>query len=117
MTMMRRRARVRMVQATTLVAIAGGVMMLGSSAAEPVVRTVSVGVGPSAIALDDRTGLVFVANYNDSTVSVLDADGRLLHTAPAGGTPLAAAVDARDGCVVVVSSTLGALASPGRVRV
>jgi len=31
-----------------------------------------VGHGPSALAVDKRTGRVFVANYGDNTVNVLD---------------------------------------------
>ena len=38
-----------------------------------IVRTVTVGRGPYAVAVDERTNRVFVANYDGNTVSVLDA--------------------------------------------
>jgi YVTN family beta-propeller protein len=50
-----------------------------------VVRTVIVGVFPSYIALDARTGHAFVANSLDASVSVLDdTDGAVLRTVPVG---------------------------------
>jgi len=38
-----------------------------------ILRTVTVGLGPYAVAVDERTSRVFVANYDGNTVSVLDA--------------------------------------------
>src|SRR5205823_1761384 len=58
-----------------------------------VLRTVAVGVGPSAIAVDERRGRVFVANTSSNSVSVLDArGGALLRTVVVGAGPSAAAV-------------------------
>ena len=71
-----------------------------------VLHTVAVGVGPRAIAVDERRGRVFVANTRSNSVSVLDAgSGALLRTVVVGAGPSAAAVDERIGKVFV--STLG----------
>jgi YVTN family beta-propeller protein len=67
------------------------------------IRTVGVGRGAVALALDERADRVFVANVDDATVSVLDASsGRVLRTVGlAGSTPLALAVDAHTRRVFV----------------
>jgi YVTN family beta-propeller protein len=61
-----------------------------------VLRTVSVGIGANAIAVDERSGYVCVANSGDGTLSVLDArTGTIVHTVAVGLHPCALAVDAR----------------------
>ena len=62
-----------------------------------------------ALAVDERAGRVFVAEDNGSAahVSVLDARGRLVrHAGPVGVFPMAVAVDARAGHVVIVGGPL-----------
>jgi DNA-binding beta-propeller fold protein YncE len=62
-----------------------------------------------ALAVDERAGRVFVAEDNGSAahVSVLDAHGRGVHHAgPVGVFPMAVAVDARAGHVVIVGGPL-----------
>src|SRR5437763_6332424 len=60
----------------------------------PLLRTVSVGVGPSALAVDPRSHQLFVVNALDASVSVLDArSGDLRHTVGGGMMPDAVAVD------------------------
>ena len=41
--------------------------------ASPIVRTVPLGIFPNSVAVDESTNRVFVANYKNGTVSVLDA--------------------------------------------
>src|SRR5438552_473478 len=93
------RARViRRVGLTLLALIAGEAALEHGVVPPPLVRTVPVGQGPTALALDQRTHRVFVANSDDNTVSVLDADrGTLLRTVAVGRYPDAVAVDARTG--------------------
>jgi DNA-binding beta-propeller fold protein YncE len=57
--------------------------------------TVSLGSGATALAVDERTGRVFVTSFSRDTVSVLDAgSGHLLSTVDLGGAPEALAVNA-----------------------
>lgn len=50
------------------------------------VRTVTIGSNPTDVAVDERTGRVFITDIVDGTVSVLDAQsGALLRTVVVGG--------------------------------
>lgn len=69
-------------------------------------RTVTVGASPSALALDARTGHLFVVNAGHvnqrGSVSMLDVStGRLLRTVTVGSAPTALTVDAWHGHVFV----------------
>jgi len=70
-------------------------------------RTVTVGSRihpPTAAAVDERTGRVFVAMGTANSVGVLDArSGAVLRSIPVGPSPMALAVDARLGHVFVVN--------------
>jgi YVTN family beta-propeller protein len=69
-----------------------------------VLRTVGVGLSPSVVAVDERTGRVFVANDGERSVSVLDASsGTVLRTVRVGFGPIAMATDERDGRVLVAN--------------
>jgi len=69
------------------------------------IRRVSVGRGPRAAAVDERTGRVFVVNRDDGTVSVLDAaTGAVLRTTGVDPSPRAVAVDERTRRVYVACS-------------
>lgn len=69
-----------------------------------VIRTVPVRRAPQAIAVDEQTARVFVANSGGGTVSVLDArTGALVRTVPVGFGDDALAVDTRMGRVLVTS--------------
>lgn len=73
-------------------------------------RTVTVGMGPSTLAVDTRCGRVFVANRGEGTLSLLDAaSGALLRTVAVGRFPTALAVDERRGLVYVVNAGEGTL--------
>lgn len=80
-------------------------------------RTVTVGAFPTALAVDARTGHLFVVNNGHvnqpGSVSILDvATGRLLRTVTVGSDPTALTVDARHGHVFVTnlgSATTGML--------
>lgn len=89
-----------------------------------VLHTVSVGILPIAVAVDERRGRVFVANNGSNSVSVLDAyTGRVLRTVGVGRNPGAIAVDTHTGRVFVVNSNSpylsleGAAAANGSVSV
>jgi YVTN family beta-propeller protein len=73
-----------------------------------VLRTVTVGYGPGALALDARRGRAFVANRYDGTVSVVDvATGAVLRTVTVAPQPAAAAVNAPMGQVFIASDNAG----------
>jgi YVTN family beta-propeller protein len=67
--------------------------------------TIPVGTIPSAVAVNEKTGQVYVTNYDDGTVSVIDGrEGRVVATVAVGQHPSAVAVDvARD--LVIVANT------------
>lgn len=70
------------------------------------VRTVTVGTGPFALAVDEPATRVFVTNLNSASVSVLDArTGTLLRTVAVGQFPMALAVDIQTGRVFVANRT------------
>ena len=70
-----------------------------------VLYTVSVGIGASAIAVDERSSYAFVANGGDGATSVLDArTGTVVHTVAVGLHPSAIAVDARSGHIFVANA-------------
>jgi YVTN family beta-propeller protein len=70
-----------------------------------VVHTVPVGLHPCALAVDERSGHVLVANDVDRSVSMVDAaSGRVVRTVPLALPPRAIAVDPRRGRVVVLTS-------------
>ncbi len=79
-------------------------------------------VGRQGIAIDERTGRVFVVNAGYASqgrgnVAVLDArSGRLLRTTPVGLYPVAAVTDERAGRVFVLNGGLN-LDVPGTVSV
>lgn len=80
--------------------------------AKPIVRTISVGVNLSAIAVDGTTGRVFVVDRGlgpgSGRVSVLDANaGTILRTVVVGPAPTAVAVDEGTGRAFVVNSGAG----------
>jgi DNA-binding beta-propeller fold protein YncE len=73
-------------------------------------RTVSGGVAPVAVAFDQRINRAFVVNNgttrSNGSVNVLDAtSGAVLRTVTLGAYPKAVAVDARSGHVFVTSIT------------
>lgn len=97
-----------------------------------VVHTTTVRTLPTAVAVDQQDGRVFVVSRGPSdragnplgkgTVSVLDAhNGAVLHTVTVGRWPLAVAVDARRHRVFVVNANIQggahAVETPGSVSV
>lgn len=72
----------------------------------PLVQTVAVGTAPTALAVDERSGRIFVANVFDARVSVLDAmPGDLVTTARVAPSPTALAVAPTSGLVFVVTNS------------
>src|ERR1700722_12661318 len=63
-------------------------------AATGAARLVKTGSGPVSIAVNERTGRVYVANSGDRSVAIVDGDtDRLLATVPTAARPYAIAVD------------------------
>ena len=62
----------RMVGVAGVAAIVGGVVSTRGVPTGHPIRTIAVGVGPSAVVVDHQSGHAFVANYTDATVSILD---------------------------------------------
>ena len=55
---------------------------------EGVITTISVGSSPNAIAFDSENNRMYVTNYNDDTVSVINtADNSVIATVTIGNTP------------------------------
>lgn len=73
----------------------------------------SVVIPVGSVAADERDRHVFVANFNDNSVSMLDSTtGRLLRTVPVGSNPQSIAVDDQAERVFVANSNYG---HPGTV--
>ncbi len=73
--------------ATSNPTVRGSVSVL-DAASGVVIRHVDVGYYPTSLAVDDRTGHVFVTNNQSSTVSMLDVrTGRLIRTVPVAHGP------------------------------
>lgn len=81
----------------------GSVSMLDARSGA-VLFTDKVGRGPSAVAIAEKTGHVFVANRDDGTVSIVNANtGRVVRTVRVGTQPSIIAVDDRMGHVFVAN--------------
>jgi len=84
--------------ALIVVAVGGSIILSMLGGEGDAMRVVTVGRSPLALAIDTRSGHIFVANYNDGrppgTVSMLDAtDGALRRTIPVGMFPRGVVVD------------------------
>ena len=76
----------------------------------PAVRTITVGRVPLALAVDEHTRRVFVANLGSDTVSMLDAaSGAVLATVPVAPNPSTLAVATTAGRVFAVSDEVASL--------
>jgi YVTN family beta-propeller protein len=95
-------------------------LALPARAGSPLLAVSAVGRTPSALAVDPRSGHLFVANSFDDTVTMLDArTGRVLHTTSVGGYPDQLQINPRtervfvlnqiDGSVSVLDARTGAL--------
>jgi DNA-binding beta-propeller fold protein YncE len=79
----------------------------------PAVRTIAVGSGPLALAVDGQTRRVFVANFGSATVSMLDAgSGTVLATTAVIPYPDALAIATTAGRVFVASSVTSMTPGP-----
>lgn len=68
-------------------------------------KTIPVGALPCAIAIDTRTGLVYVLNYGDDSVTVVHAlAGKVLATIPVGSLPEAIALDEQRNLIYVANT-------------
>lgn len=104
------RARYSVSAGILLLAVASVTVLGRPLGAGAVVGTVAVGVVPEAVAVDPRTHHVFVANWGDNTVSMLDADsGRVVRVAAVGHTPSAVVVDGRAAHAFVLNSNPGSV--------
>jgi YVTN family beta-propeller protein len=70
-----------------------------------VIKNVTVGGGPDAIAVNPSTGSVYVANLDDNNVSVIDESTiRVVKNVSVGGYPDALALDAAKNIVYVANA-------------
>ena len=75
-------------------ALGPGIVSVLDSRTGALLRSVSVGQKPGAVAIDPQTDRVFVANWDSMSVSVLEAQsGRVLQIVAVGLGPTAIAVD------------------------
>lgn len=65
--------------------------------------TITVGITPTAVAANPTTGLVYVVNYGDDTVSVIEG-ASVTKTVPVGHFPSFVAVNPANGYVYVTNS-------------
>lgn len=104
----------------------GGMVSLLDTRSGRLLRRVPVGDGSSTLAIDARTGRLFVVNWSGGTVSVLDVrSGAAVRTVVVGAAPAALAVDERrrrvfvvdafDGTVRVLDGRSGAVLATRRV--
>lgn len=87
-----------------LVPIAGGAGAIRAidARAGAVIHTVAVGREPSSMALDARTGRLFVVSTIDAMVDVLDTGtGRVVRRVAIAGQPRTVAIDGRNGHALV----------------
>jgi len=94
-----------------------GVVLVLDAESGALLRTTTVGYEPRAAAVDERAGLVFVANAGDTTISVLDARTgavRRTLTLPSSANPMAMVPAAHhlfignlDGSVTMLDSASG----------
>ena len=76
------------------------------------IRSVVVGPDPRAVAVDESSGQVLVANDDDATVSVLDTrSGAMLRSIDVGSRPHGVAVDSATGRAVVVNTGDGTIST------
>jgi DNA-binding beta-propeller fold protein YncE len=96
------------------------------AASGALLRTVTIGVAPIALAVDEQTGRLFVANAGSMDlqgdylggggISILDSrTAAVLRTVPAAQSPRALAVDAQSGQLFV--ATCGSPTTPGSLLV
>src|SRR5437762_11028890 len=86
----------RLTLAALLVAVSAlGLRIPKAHAAEAVIATIPVGLGPLAVGVNATTNRIYVANNNDNTVSVIDGlTNAVVATIPVESFPLSVAVNA-----------------------
>lgn len=89
---------------------------------EKLLPAVTVGMSPVAVAVDERSGHAFVANYGESSVTTLDVrHGTVLGVVAVGPGPRVMATDGRGGRVLVanegVTDSMGSPIGRGSVSV
>ena len=102
------RWRGAVVVAAVALSLAAGAVPASALGGYTVTATIPVGTGPTAVAVDPAAGTVYVANFDDSTVSVIDeATGAVTATIRVGSFPNAVAVDPAAGTVYVTNQNDG----------
>src|SRR6266511_4847222 len=67
-----------------------------------VIATIPVGQGPTGIAANRVTNRIYVANFRESSVSVIDGSSNtVIATIPVGGGPAAVGVNAKTNRIYV----------------
>jgi YVTN family beta-propeller protein len=81
-----------------------------------VTATIPVGAGPAPVAVNSRSGRLYVGNQTDRTVSVVNtADNAVGATIPVGGSPLALAVNPVTDKTYATTATGGSGAHQGQL--
>lgn len=105
--MARRQVLVAGVGVALLALGVGGGMAVRATVSPAALYTITVGRNPGAVAVDAPAGRVFVANFSDSSVSVLDtSSGRVLRTVAVAGQPALVVVVSRSHRAPVVPAPL-----------
>jgi YVTN family beta-propeller protein len=73
-----------------------------------VVATIPVGAGPQGIAVNENTNRIYVTNYSDNTVSVIDGNtDSVIATVPVGTAPSGIGVNPSTNKIYVVNHNSG----------
>ena len=98
------RWRGAVVVAAAALSLAVGAVPASAAGGYTVTATIPVGSGPDGVAVDPAAGTVYVTNYGDGTVSVIDAaTNTVTATIPVGSGPDGVAVDPAAGTVYVTN--------------
>jgi YVTN family beta-propeller protein len=69
------------------------------------ITTISVGVGPEGVAVNEKTNRIYVANNYSDIVSVIDGATHAITTLPVGSSPFGVAVNEKTIRIYVANVT------------
>ena len=104
--------------AVPLTAAAAAAVPASAPGGYTVTATIGVGTYPDGVAVDPAAGTVYVANYGDGTVSVINAaTSTVIATIPVGGSPSAVAVDPATRTVYLANRGAGTVSVISATRI
>jgi YVTN family beta-propeller protein len=69
-------------------------ILVQTASADSIISTISVGSGPTDVAVNPTTNMIYVINYNDNTISAINGTtNSVVSTIPVGSKPVFAAVN------------------------